>query len=299
MKQKFDKPPRSPAEQVDLLQERGLIIPDRAKAEHYITFIGYYRLAVYCRPYQLENDSGHLFQKGVCFDDVLNLYIFDRQLRLLTLDVVERIEVAFRAVLNDRMSMHYGCQWYADFVHFQRKKGKFNHLQFIDFVKKETGFGGSGSGPPYCKAYYEKYDDPVLPPSWMVSETLTIGTWSRVYFALTKPADRKAISNRFNVRYELFGSWIHSVSGLRNICAHHSLLWNTTFTIKPKTTPDYKNIDNARYYAQAVILKHLLNTISPGTHWRDQLKRHVETCPLSYHEHMGFPQEWWKLAPWE
>jgi abortive infection bacteriophage resistance protein len=106
------------------------------------------------------------------------------------MDALERIEVAIRAVINNHMSLKYGSQWYVDYTHFQRKKG-FDHLKFIDIVKKETGYSGNSGGPAFCRNYFRKYCDPVLPPSWMVAEVLPIGTWSRIYSTLTEPKDRK------------------------------------------------------------------------------------------------------------
>jgi len=296
----FSKLPLAVGDQIALLEARGLHIPDRARAERYLRFIGYYRLAVYCRPYQNGDESGHFFGPGVSFDDVLDLYVFDRQLRLLMMDAVERIEVAFRTVLNDHMSLKYGHQWYTDYRHFQRASKNFDHLQFIRLVQKETGYGGaSAGGPVFCKAYFRKYCEPVLPPSWMVSEVLPIGAWSRVYSVLAEAEDRKVVSNSFHVRYELFGSWIHAVSHVRNICAHHSLLWNAVFTVKPKLKGEVGIVERGdKFYAQAAVIQYLLKSISQKSMWGSRLRAHLEKCPLPYSEHMGFPADWFKQDLW-
>jgi len=198
------------------------------------------------------------------------------------------------------MSLKYGHQWYTDHIHFQRPKKNFDHLQFIRMVQRETGYNGEkASGPVFCKSYYEKYCDPILPPSWMVSEVLPIGSWSRVYSVLTKPEDRKFISNSFNVRYELFGSWIHAVSYVRNICAHHSLLWNAVFTVKPKVKAGLGDVvRNDKFYAQAAVIQYLLRNISRNSTWAERLEAHLEMCPMPYHEFMGFPEGWSGQEPW-
>ena len=91
----YNKPAFNLEEQLDLLKSRGLDIPQPERALHYLKFIGYYRLSGYCLFYQ-EKPS-HSFKHGTTFDAVLDLYIFDRQLRLLVMDAMERIEVAVRA----------------------------------------------------------------------------------------------------------------------------------------------------------------------------------------------------------
>ena len=92
----FTKPFLSPAQHISQWRKRGLAVPDTARATRYLTVISYYRLSAYTLPFQLRN-QGHAFIPGTSFEDVLDLYIFDRQLRLLILDAIERIEVALRA----------------------------------------------------------------------------------------------------------------------------------------------------------------------------------------------------------
>jgi abortive infection bacteriophage resistance protein len=295
----FSKPPLSLSDQIALLEARGLIVPDREKAISYLRFIGYYRLGVYCKPFQAPNDQGHGFNKGVSFNQILLLYIFDRQLRLIVMDAIERIEVAFRTIISDHMSLKYGSQWYEDCRLFQRPQKNFNHLQLLRLIQKETGFDRANDGPAFCRAYYKKYSEPALPPSWMVSEVLPIGSWSRIYSVLTEAEDRKAISNAFSVRYKLFGSWIHSVSYIRNVCAHHSLLWNATFTVKPSLKEAGSNaLHDNRFYAQAFVIQYFLKSICVKSTWGERLRQHIEKCPIPCLDHMGFPSRWWEHEVW-
>ena len=97
-KASYSKPPTTFSQQVDLLEQRGLVIADKAKAEFYLSQLNYYRFAAYCLPFEQDHDS-HQFRAGTCFEDVFNLYIFDRELRLLVLDAIERFEVSLRTQL--------------------------------------------------------------------------------------------------------------------------------------------------------------------------------------------------------
>ena len=102
--QAYEKPPLNEDELLNLLGERGLRIPDRGRAARYLRHIGYYRLSPYMRPLQ-DNGTDHGFRKGTQFDDVLRLYVFDRSLRLLVMDALERVEVAVRAAISNAMAI--------------------------------------------------------------------------------------------------------------------------------------------------------------------------------------------------
>jgi abortive infection bacteriophage resistance protein len=300
-KEIFSKPALSVKAQVSLLEKRGLVIADKWRVERYLRFIGYYRIAEYCKPYQVPGDAEHNFAEGVSFDDVLDLYVFDKRLRTLAMNQIERIEIALRTVINNHMSLKYGIDWFTDSMHFIRDndKKKFNHLELMSIIKKETGYYNYKNGPPFCRAFYQKYKDPVLPPNWMVAEILTLGTWSRIYSVLTDFADRKSISDSFSVRHRLFGSWIHAVSFVRNICAHHSVLWNTKFTIKPRFRYEFAGIKrNDLFYAQAVVIQQLIKGFINNPSWKEQLSNLLRTCPLSVEAYMGFPRHWEEDMIW-
>jgi abortive infection bacteriophage resistance protein len=87
MKRAFTKLATTYKQQVDLLQQRGMQIEDPATAAFYLQHINYYRLGAYWLPFEVDHAS-HRFKPGTRFDDVLKLYVFDRELRLLVLDAI-------------------------------------------------------------------------------------------------------------------------------------------------------------------------------------------------------------------
>ena len=96
MKRPFSKPATTYAQQIALLQERGMIIETLAEAECYLQHLNYYRLGAYWLPFEADHTT-HQFKSEIRFSDVLNYYIFDRELRLLVLDAIERVEVSVRS----------------------------------------------------------------------------------------------------------------------------------------------------------------------------------------------------------
>ncbi|WP_283793618.1 Abi family protein [Gulosibacter molinativorax] len=143
----FDKPPLSLDDLVDRLVGRGLTVPDRDRARRYLRHIGYYRLSPYSIPFQ-QGGPDHLLYEGTSFDDVLDLYVFDRALRLLVMDALERVEVAVRAALTDHMATSYDDpHWYVDASHFQHG-GK--HAGLMKIVRDTCG--AALTGPPSPRA---------------------------------------------------------------------------------------------------------------------------------------------------
>ena len=94
---KYTKPPLTHAQQLDQLLERGMVCTHHAQALHCLDHLNYYRLGAYWLPFE-SSHSTHAFKPGTRLEDVLNLYVFDRELRLLVLDAIERVEVSVRTV---------------------------------------------------------------------------------------------------------------------------------------------------------------------------------------------------------
>ena len=99
--QRYNKPALDENELIERYIERGLIITDRNRAARYLRHIGYYRLSPYTIPFQ-ANRTTHSFRPDTTFDDIFSIHVFDRQLRLLTMDALERVEVAVRSLNSSR-----------------------------------------------------------------------------------------------------------------------------------------------------------------------------------------------------
>lgn len=90
----FNKTYTNPIEIISLLKERGLDVGDSQRTEHYIRNIGYYRLSAYLYPFLQKPKEAHQYKSGSTFQDALNLYRFDKKLRLFLFNEIEKVEVA-------------------------------------------------------------------------------------------------------------------------------------------------------------------------------------------------------------
>jgi abortive infection bacteriophage resistance protein len=308
---KFQKPPLDIPGQLQKWQSRGLVVSDPAKAGHFLRFIGYYRLSAYALPFQQPppvagqpaTGPDKPFKPGTTFDDLLNLYVFDRELRLLVMDAMERIEVALRSCIVNEMCLRHGAHWFMDTAHFSPS---YRHNKLIDKIEDELDIPARGNRPQsphherFINHYFKKYTDPYLPPAWMIAETLPLGTWSSIYSNLRQSVERKAIAAHFQVDEFVLKNWLHSLTYLRNLCAHHARLWNRQFVIKPVIARKHAGFlkSNDRFYAMAVVLQDLLRIIAPGTTWHQRLAALLNSCPVADRRAMGFPAGWEKEPFW-
>ena len=106
-----------------LLKSRGLVISDEDKAVRYLESIGYYRLSAYMYPFLKVPKETHQYKDGTTFQQVLNLYRFDKKLRMLLLNEIEKVEIAIRrAIMNIPVQMTGDSYWLTNSVHFANQR---------------------------------------------------------------------------------------------------------------------------------------------------------------------------------
>jgi len=299
----FDKAATSISEQIEKLEKRGLNIPDKARAEHYLRFISYYRLIGYGLPLEQYGSNGQRldqYKSGTFFEQLLHLYIFDRHLRLLVMDAIERIEVAVRTVIVYEMANKYGSHWYQNAALF---KGDFNHSQFIAEVKRatkhtaETGSEREAQRERFIQHYYDTYHTPDLPASWMIAEVLSLGVWSRIYEGMAVSRDRKNISRCFDLGPDTMQSWLHTLTYTRNLCAHHSRLYSRRLTLSPKFDKGMPMENLQTFAAHASVMHWFLEVIAPGSKWIERLNELMKSSNVEL-DRLGFDHDWILNAYW-
>lgn len=108
----YNKPAIDIPTQILYLKQRGLTFTDEVKAAHYLSNISFYRLRAYTYPFQDNNNPQHSFIQKISFEQVIDLYVFDRRLRLLIFDGLEKIEIALRTKIIYHFALNYGSHWH-------------------------------------------------------------------------------------------------------------------------------------------------------------------------------------------
>ena len=298
----FNKPARTTHEQVALLQSRGMVIADVAEAEFYLGQINYYRLGAYWLPFEV-NHSSLSSKPGTTSQQVLNLSRFHRELRLLLLDAIERVEVAVRTRWAYELAHRHGPH-----AHLDSSLSKSLKTWTLNLATLMTEVDRADE--VFVTHYKANYQQPELPPVWVVCEVMSLGLLSKSYTQLGPIATRTAIASHFDCDQQQFEGILEHLTYVRNVCAHHSRIWNRRLKKKlpqPRTKPaglrqqwNFSSAFNAdeRLYNTLVLLLFLMDRIAPGHHWRQRLLallRAYGGVPLA---DMGFPAGWEAFALW-
>lgn len=294
----FNKPALAIAQQITLLQQRGMRFADTQLAGFYLSQINYYRLGAYWLPFELDHAT-HCFRDGTSFEQVLRLYMFDRSLRLLILDAIEHIEVAVRTRWAFEMAHRHGPHGYLEVALAKSIKSWNQNLATLiaEIARSDERF---------IAHYREHYAQPELPPVWAACEVMSLGLLSRWYAQLGPMATRRAIASHFDCDQQQFEGLLEHLTYVRNVCAHHSRIWNRRFTKTmplPRTKPigvrEQLNLQAERQVFNTLsVMLYLLDRIMPGHTWRKRLLQLLGDYPDVSKSAMGFPLDWQSSPLW-
>lgn len=281
-------------QQADLLMSRGLDCSRNVLIDH-LKAISYYRLSGYLYPYRKEDGS---FKAGTSFGEVWETYTFDRQLRLVVLDAIERVEVYVRSRLAYELSHLQG-----PFGYLERTSLPGLSDSEYDFFTSKARQCFERCHEPFANHFRRKYGDShELPPYWIIVESFDFGLVSKLYKGAPKPV-RKTIANELGVQMPVMTSWLHVINTVRNMCAHHARLWNKVLGYKPIVPKgdgkwDYVRSRNDKIFVVLSILNYLLATIAPDTKWKCRLIALFDEYPQIDTSRMGFPDAWQASPLW-
>lgn len=295
----YSKPPISFPSQVARLKARGLSFTNEAEAESILSDISYYRLRAYTYPFQDNNDPLHPFTVDVTFEEIIELYKFDRKLSQIVFACLEKIEIALRTQIIYQWAMTHGSHWQIDTALY-RDSTRFSYHK----INLQTEIDRSHE--IFIEHYKNKYTNPTEPPSWMSLEVSSFGLLSQIFSNLKKGPEKKDVALHFGLNdISILENWMLCFSNIRNICAHHSRLWNRRFTahIKFPTNPVSPFISNTlvypyKLYSALCCMVYMLNTIQPSNGFKSELVSLIDTCPLAQEKEMGFPPDWKEEEFW-
>jgi len=279
----FTKTHLSYDEQITLLESRGLVIADKALVRRKLKHISYYRLSAYFLPFQSQKD---VFNPDTRFEEILRLYYFDKALRKLLFDAIETIEVNIRADIVYNISKETEA-----FGYMQKDNldiGYTDYLNLMQDIQRET----RRSKERFVKHFKEKYSSDIL-PVWMMVEIISFGTLSKFFKALK--SEHETMTNTLELPATVFKNWLHVINHIRNICAHHSRLWNKQFVIKaklPKKIALFSELKNDKIFVLILMLSYMFERLGTADGFVEKIKALLEEYPEINLENMGFPDDW-------
>jgi len=299
MKISYSKTCTLPQDLIPLLSQRGLAISDEQRVINYLTNIGYFRLSSYLYPLLKEPKSDHVYKENATFDMALNMYRFDRKLRILLFNEIEKIEVAIRSAMTNRISSELNdVFWMTDAKYFRNQTIFAKTLTLIQLEIEKTK-------EDFIVHFETKYSNP-YPPAWMIAEIIPLGVLCNLFNNLTNKTILKKIAHQFGLPLPVFSSWILLLANLRNLCGHHARLWNRQIPIISHMlhNPVFPWINPAitdmkRIYFRICIIKYLLFSVSPNNRFTQKLKSLLAEFPTIDIRAMGFPANWQNEPLWQ
>ena len=289
----YSEPLLTISDVMNLLDNRGISYDDKQKAEDTLRNMSLFRLKGYLYPFE-QDHATHLLKSGTTFEKVLKLHDFDVALRALISQWLQKIEVSLRTQMSQVMAEATDQFWHTNPANFRNTS---QHAVLLTKLNSEL----NRSDDDQILAFRRTYSDP-FPPCWMSMEVTSFGTLSLMYKWLRAGNSRRDVASYYGLPDTVMESWIHSLVYVRNICAHHSRLWNRTLRIQPVAPrhPHHPFISssslNNRVYYVLCIIKYLLDIIDPSHKMQCQLTWLWVNYPMIDKRAMGFP-EGWELEP--
>jgi abortive infection bacteriophage resistance protein len=293
-------------QQLDLLTSRGLQVGNDSEALRQLASISYYRLSGYWYPFRVRTRQDQItdyLAPGTAFEHIVFLYEFDRRLRSLVLDAIERVEIAVRTQITYCFGHTYGAFGHTDSANFHPN---FRHADWLAKLEDET----RRSSDEFIRHYKNKYDGFPTVPIWMLTEVISFGALSFFYKGLRNDLkagirDKSDIADYFNLHHKQLGDWLHTLTYVRNVCAHHSRLWNRKLAIRPDKSKDPTWLPpitprNDRIFYILLMLRHLQKCSGNGDNWAREVANLLEPMAADgyYRNAMGIPADWKEHSIW-
>jgi abortive infection bacteriophage resistance protein len=182
----YTKPYLTLPAQIAPMKGRGMSISDDSLAQTYLGKVGYYRLSGYSFPYRTssvvggQTIVGDTFKNGTTFAEIVELYVFDKKLRMLLLDAIERIEIALRVQITLTLGAHSPeAHRNPTFLHPNFAKRidpatrRTDHYEWLR--RHDEAFAKSKE--EFAKHFKRRYPGE-NPPLWIAAEVWDFGTLS-------------------------------------------------------------------------------------------------------------------------
>ncbi|MDV0444874.1 hypothetical protein MmiAt1_04190 [Methanimicrococcus sp. At1] len=294
----YAKPALNINEQYNKLCQQKLIINDEEETKSFLLNNSLFRFRSYSYFFQEMKTPGKPFKNQVCFNDIIDLYDFDNELRLLVFKAIQKIEIAVRNQIIYEYSIEYGSHWHLDSKHFH------NIDQYSKFKEKIDSEEKRDSGKDIQK-YKQRYPTSKSSACWIIFDVISFTSLSLMFGNLNKSVQTKNIVKHFGLNnYFVLRNWIYCLTVLRNICAHHSRLWNRELIdlqVPAKTSQPFTINQNKPkcVYSYLCCLQYLLNQVDKNNTFKTDLKNLFSNYSSSlYLIEMGFPHDWEKEEFW-
>lgn len=308
----YAKPWLSHANLVGLMVHRGLVVADAAAAERFFAHVNYYRISGYCLAFERPGQR-HTFELGTTFEQIRSAYEFDFSLRDLVSEALEVIEIDLRTTVAHHFGQKYGAFGHTDPANFYRPlpsrggrpQRRFDHAEWLTMLRGEVKRSKELFVEHFRRTYTEAANNDL--PIWALAEVMSFGGVSKMIEGMVT-ADHRLVAGRYGLQPDILVSWTHHLNVARNVCAHHSRLWDRFWTVQPELPaghawrPPFLQ-DNRRLPVTLLILYRMLKGIPDvadwAAQWQARLRGKLADLPATpATPSLGFTADWLKNPVW-
>ncbi|QDI90427.1 hypothetical protein EPH95_03885 [Salicibibacter halophilus] len=269
-------------QQIEILENRNLIINDYDFALDVMKSINYYRFTGYLIPFKNKHDT---YVPGTTFEQIDRIYEFDRKLRLLLFQLLESIELKFRVAVSHYFSELYHPTAYEDSSYFQQPH---LHKKFYDRYKSYR----NSSDELFIRHHIEKQQGI---PFWVAVEIIPFGTLSRLYLNMEKNDRVYIAKSAYGLHSKYISSYMNCFSTLRNACTHFNRIYDKRFPITPKLpTPILKKFNPSMiFYKILLAMKTILSESTFNISMNNLSALIEEYEDVIVLHRIGLPEDWY------
>ena len=290
----------------------GLVISDLAIAEEVIFRENYFRFKAYCIPF--FNKANGKFYDGTTFEDLHGLYCADQKLRDFLIPLLAQLEVRIRATVDNVVTSttgdpfwHINTDYFKNFSDAERALSK---------VQQRFKQGQQEFIVHYRERYFTKrsYKYRRTPPFWIISEIFTLEQLLSVCKSLNEKHQKLSVSagkSKLEAAAKPFGIDSYSslmtnlscILELRNLCAHHSRLWNRNLKNPAglKSKHSIKVSHPNRLYSHLLMIRLACKSQGIPDGIKPFMVSMFATVPIFSRDmmNMGFPADWQNDTVWQ
>ena len=287
-----DKGFKTIQEQLEILRSRGLTINDELEAMDFLRHNNYYRIS----GYSLTLRKNDVFSEFATFQNIVDIYNFDHELRHIILQYLEIIEVQMKSVYAYEFTKVHGPTGYLDGSFFTNNT---KHKEILDKVEQQKKRRLPHEA--YLKHFVNDLHQDI--PLWAYVDLFTISDISFLY-SISEQSIKDAVASTFGLTMSkgasILESYMHSMTIIRNLCAHGSRIYNRLFEQKPSLNKKEKalliknnkgEIDNAHFYGFLLIMRRLLPA-DTFNEMKQSIIALTKKYPFVRMDYYGFRNDW-------
>lgn len=232
-------------ELVNEIRKKGIKIENENFASEVLTRLNYQKLLAYRNKFLLSKNP-EIYKDGTNFNNIFRLYKFDRELKFILQKNIESVELMMRTLISYNLGITYGVHAHLDYNNF--KNVEFHNSFKIKLFEKTDRSKSVHKKHQMVKYHHDNYADEL--PIYKAIELLTFGELSKLFLNLKDEKDNvdnkkmiveklKTLEHKINSK--TLSSWLKSLVDIRNMCAHHELLYCRKFEISSIARPQWKN----------------------------------------------------------